>query len=106
MSEKQFLRTAKDGCGGTVKFGNINVYHNWFCGESYHLLGSKFEKDEWIINNVKNPKHIREVELALEDWELYKNGWFIKSYKNTHLLNYLCDIGTNSRPISLSYIKN
>ena len=106
MSRKKYLNEARNGCNSLVKFQNIQVYYNWSWGGSYDKLGNKIDKDKLIANNVENPEDMDAVKFMLMDWELYENGWFIKTYKNSELFNYLCQLGNSSRPIALSYLKN
>ena len=40
-----------------------------------------------------------------QDWNLYKDGWVVEIEENKSLFNYKCQIGINTRPPELDYIK-
>jgi hypothetical protein len=102
---KEKLRISLDGCNGKVTLKGLLVYHNWYFGESYDKLGQQLQKDEWIKQNITKQEHYDSVSSMLIDWQLYEGGWFINSYTNRHLYNYLCQFDSNHRPESLSYLK-
>ena len=69
-------------------------------------LKSKFGNQLKIINDdvlKVDETNLNAVLNLMIDWELYENGWFIKSYNNNRLFNYLCQLGTNYRPEELNY---
>ena len=102
---KDKLRRCLNGCGGQVSLQGLAVYHDWSWGESYDKLGAELQKNEWIKENIKSPEHYDSVSAMLIDWQLYEGGWFINSYNNTHLFNYLCQIGSNYEPEVLAHLK-
>ena len=88
-----FLYTAKNGCNSPITLGGIKVYFNWDYGLPISILGQKKDKRLWIENNLlddyKNKDIIEDTYNKLfVDWELYENGWFIVSYKDSRLFNY------------------
>lgn len=114
------LRAAKNGCSSEIKFKGKKVYHEWDNGIQKSKLGIKLNKEEWIINNIKDVMivdAVRDVINLLLDWELYENGWEVvyhekdnmgrSGYKNKHLFYYLQQLGDwgHFRPKELEYLK-
>lgn len=102
-----FLRNAKNGCGSNVCWKDKLVFHSWDKGNvNVSFLGKILNKGVWIQNNVENSNMIERVQKLLIDWELYENGWWVKSYDNEHLFYYLCQMGTYGSypPKELKYI--
>jgi len=109
MSSQTF-KQAKNGYGDPVTFCNIPVYFG-----SYHSsLGCKYNKNVWIEDNVTlmcyDVAMVREsVSNLLINWQLYEDGWLYTPDYNTsafckHLFNYLCQIGTCTRPQELQWM--
>ena len=55
------------------------------------------------LNSVVDPNLVKDVQIMLTDWDLYENGWYVSSFKNTQLFYHLCQIGISKRPIELNY---
>ena len=103
---KVFLRSANNGCGNKVSFQSIPIYYKSSNGESFDILGKSLDINKWIKDNIKKPEYFNDVYNLLIDWRLYENGWFIKTYNNTQLYYYICQIGVNyTPPVTLSYLK-
>jgi hypothetical protein len=103
-----YLRNAKNGCTSNVSWKGKLVFHSWDkCDVKISFLGNLLDKNTWIKNNVKDKKFIELIEDFLVDWHLYDNGWWVKSYDNKKLYNYLCQIGNCGlyRPEELNYIR-
>ena len=99
------INNAKNGYSKNIKFFGKLVYYSWSDNSNISLLGKKLDKDILIKNNIIDKCNISSVQYLLTDWELYENGWFIRTYRNPHLFYYKCDIGTNSYPPALNYLK-
>lgn len=108
------IRASKDGCNTLIKFQGKHVYHNWSSGIDKSSLGTQLDKTIYLnskldktthLNSKINSENINAILNLMTDWELYENGWFIKSYKNQHLYYYLCQIGDYGyhRPSELDY---
>ena len=74
------IKQAKNGWGKYVTFDNKPVYYHYHHGTS------------------------RDILCMMKNWELYENGWLVDNSSGRHLFNYLCDIGSGSRPIALDYL--
>mgnify|MGYP006078592563 FL=1 len=101
-----YLLRAKDGCGNLIKFHGKFIFYITDSKTNFNLhdVGFKLDKKIWINNNVIDEKHIKDVERMLYDWNLYKDGWVVRINKN-RLIHYLCQIGNNTEPLALDYIK-
>lgn len=112
-----YIRQAKNGSGGKVRFCKKNVYHTIsYKGDGdIEKLGKMLDKKQWIIDNIKSStcyqnslkmSHESLVELVenmMIDWSLYENGWNVMTYKNTRLFHYLAQIDPVAPP-ELNYI--
>lgn len=99
------IRAALNGCNEDIYFLKRKLYCNSDKGISKDILGNKLDKEAYIRENITDQVHFDEVNKMLVDWELYENGWFVGTYDNTHLFNYRCQLGSNTRPKALNYLK-
>ena len=102
-----YIQQAKNGWGNYVTFDNKPVYYHYHHGTSWDILGEKLNTIQWITENVSlNQPDIARITVSfmMRNWELYENGWLVDNRGGRHLFNYLCDIGTGSRPIALDYL--
>lgn len=103
------IRHARNGRNVDISFLKRKVYNEtkkWDKGISKDILGNKLDKEAHIRENITDEVYFNEVNKMLVDWELYENGWFVATYNNTHLFNYKCQLGNNTRPKALNYLKN
>ncbi len=100
------IRQAINGCNEGISFLKRKVYHQWDDGISKDILGNKLDKEAHIRENITDEAHFDEVNKMLVDWEVYENGWFVGTYNNKHLFYYICQLGNNTRPKALNYLKN
>ena len=103
----KYVRQAKNGWGKYVTFDNKPVYYHYHHGTSQDILGEKLNTIQWITENVSlNQPDIARITVSfmMKNWELYENGWLVDNLSGRHLFNYLCDIGSGSRPIALDYL--
>ena len=104
-----YVRQAKNGYGGFVIFHDKPVYYRYHCGKRQGTLGSKMNKSNWIKEHVNSEEAELYVKDLLRNWCLYENGWLFihdedDSNDTAHLFNYLCQLGTTTRPKALSHI--
>lgn len=111
--------SARNGCASEIKFKGKKVYHEWDNGIPKSELGKKLNKEEWIMNNIKDEsdENRNKIKNLLLDWELYENGWEVvyhekdnmgrSGYKNKHLFYYLQQLGDWGcfEPKELKYLK-
>jgi hypothetical protein len=103
------IRAAKNGCSSEITFKGKKVYHDW---ENSTIpkshLGKKLNKPEFLKKILNDEIHLPMVEKLMIDWEIYENGWYIKSFytgqKEQHLFYYLVQFVYN-RPKELEYFK-
>ena len=104
------IRAALNGCNEDIYFLKRKLYCNSdngiSDGISKDILGNKLDKEAHIRENITDQVYFDEVNKMLLDWELYENGWFVGTYDNIHLFNYRQQLGSNTRPKALNYLKN
>ena len=105
-----YIRHAKNGYSGLVIFHDKPVYYRYHCGERQSTLGSKMNKSNWIKEHVNSSEAEMHVKNMLKNWCMYEKGWLFihdedDSNYTAHLFNYLCQLGTTSRPCALDLIK-
>ena len=104
-----YIRQAKNGYGSFVIFHDKPVYYRYHCGKRQGTLGSKMNKSNWIKEHAKSAEAEMYFKDLLRNWCLYENGWlFIHDHDadddSAHLYNYLCQLGTTTRPHMLELI--
>ena len=105
-----YIRHAKNGTGSLVIFHDKPVYYRYHCGKRQGTLGSKMNKSNWIKEHIKSSEAEMHVKNMLKNWCMYEKGWLFihdedDSNDTAHLFNYLCQLGTTSRPCALDLIK-
>ena len=107
-----YVRQAKNGYGSFVIFHDKPVYYRYHCGRRQSTLGSKMNKSNWIKEHVNSAEAEMYFKDLLRNWCIYENGWlFIHNDvddddddNSAHLYNYLCQLGTTTRPKALDYM--
>lgn len=102
-----YLQKAKDGCANHIQFHGKFVFFVTESKTPHSIkdIGPELSKESWINDNIIDDNYIDDVENMLQDWRLFNDAWVVKIDKNKRLFNYRCQIGNNTRPVELDYIK-
>lgn len=98
------MKQAKTGTGTGVFFAGLPVYYNFSHNSKADTLGCENDKMEWINSFSIEPDAQSGLKSILRDWKLYERGWFVFDTDDNRLLNYLCQIGNNRRPVELNIL--
>ena len=102
-----YLQKAKNGCGNHIQFHGKFVFFLTGLKTSTSIkdLGPELSKESWINDNIIDNNHIYDVKDMLQDWHLFSDAWVVEVDENKRLFYYKCQIGNNTRPLVLDYIK-
>lgn len=102
-----YLQKAKNGCGNHIQFHGKFVFFVTESKTSNSIkdLGPELSKESWINDNIIDNNYIDDVENMLQGWHLFNDVWVVGINNNKRLFYYRCQIGNNTRPIELDYIK-
>ena len=101
-----YIKRLKNGLGSNITFRGIPVY---FISDDYgrYLPSDEniLDKNEWIMNNLKDISNLDKIVNLFGPLELYNNCWIVTRWDNSHLPCYW-QTGRYKRPVELDMLKD